>query len=153
MYVTKFCDLPNKQVPTFYPIIGFHYSNWIVQLWGHQRQKNLNVLALTNMVNHAHWMSVKKFFDLPNKLIPIINVLIYAMECMLMIDHIFSCPAGARCVSSLHPSTGHCRQAAVHAANVAAEWKTYYVIHRERKQQGSCRMDAIYKWYGMLWMC
>ena len=75
------------------------------------------------MVNNAQdLMSAKKFFNLPNKLVPVtVNVSIYATEYMLMIDRIFSCPAGARCVSSLHPSTGHCRQAAVHAANVAAE--------------------------------
>ena len=42
-------------------------------------------------------MSVKKFFNLPNKLVPVtVNVSIYATEYMLMIDRIFSCPAGAR---------------------------------------------------------
>ena len=45
-------------------------------------------------------MSVKKFFNLPNKLVPVtVNVSIYATEYMLMIDRIFSCPSGARYVS------------------------------------------------------
>ena len=62
-----------------------------------------------------------------------------------------SSTADAWCVSSLHPRH-RSLQAAVHAANVA-EWKTYYGIHRERKQQVLCRVDATYKWCDMLRMC